>query len=118
MILSLTAGFACYYFCTTIQNKFGYDASLDAFGVHGTGGTLGALLTGVFASKAIIYDTAKSGLLKEILSSQPENCRDWTSTNMARKAIFSCSEQTGRTVVLGEDRGRGRDHRNQCKGAS
>ena len=64
MIIGLAAGLVCYYFCTTIKNKFGYDDSLDAFGVHGVGGTLGALLTGVFASKAITGDAAKCGLLE------------------------------------------------------
>lgn len=53
LILGLAAGFVCYYACTVIKNKFGYDDSLDAFGVHGVGGTLGALLTGVFATKAV-----------------------------------------------------------------
>jgi Amt family ammonium transporter len=38
---------------TTVKRKFGYDDSLDAFGVHGIGGTLGALLTGVFATNAV-----------------------------------------------------------------
>ncbi|MBX3441359.1 MAG: ammonium transporter [Planctomyces sp.] len=52
MVLGLAAGFVCYFACTTIKNKFGYDDSLDAFGVHGVGGTLGAILTGVFATKA------------------------------------------------------------------
>src|ERR1700688_2832268 len=37
----------------TVKAAFGYDDSLDAFGVHGAGGTLGALLTGVFASRAV-----------------------------------------------------------------
>ena len=37
---------------TTVKNMFGYDDTLDAFGVHGAGGTLGALLTGVFATNA------------------------------------------------------------------
>jgi len=64
IILGLAAGVVCYYFCTTIKNKFHYDDSLDAFGVHGVGGTLGALLTGVFASKAITGDAAKCGLLE------------------------------------------------------
>jgi len=36
-----------------LQSKFGYDDSLDAFGIHGVGGTLGAFLTGVFATKLI-----------------------------------------------------------------
>lgn len=61
MILGLAAGVVCFFFCTTIKNKFGYDDSLDAFGVHGVGGTLGALLTGVFASSAV--NPAASGLL-------------------------------------------------------
>jgi Amt family ammonium transporter len=38
---------------TAIKQRFGYDDSLDAFGVHGAGGTLGALMTGVFATNAI-----------------------------------------------------------------
>ena len=38
---------------TAVKHKFGYDDSLDAFGVHGAGGTLGALLTGVFATKEV-----------------------------------------------------------------
>ena len=37
----------------TVKQKFGYDDSLDAFGVHGAGGTLGAILTGVFATNAV-----------------------------------------------------------------
>ena len=47
------AGVFCYLMVTRIKGKFGYDDSLDAFGVHGAGGTLGAILTGVFAIKAI-----------------------------------------------------------------
>jgi Amt family ammonium transporter len=39
--------------CTLVKSKFGYDDSLDAFGVHGAGGTIGALLTGVFATSAV-----------------------------------------------------------------
>ena len=38
---------------TAVKSKFGYDDTLDAFGVHGAGGTLGALLTGVFATSAV-----------------------------------------------------------------
>ena len=64
MILGVAAGLLCFYFCTTIKNNFGYDDSLDAFGVHGVGGTLGALLTGVFASKAVTGHAEKCGLLE------------------------------------------------------
>ena len=47
------AGIFCYLMVTTVKSRLGYDDSLDAFGVHGAGGTLGALLTGVFASSAV-----------------------------------------------------------------
>ena len=49
--MGLIAGVVCYFACAKLKHKFGYDDSLDAFGVHGVGGTVGALLTGVFASK-------------------------------------------------------------------
>jgi Amt family ammonium transporter len=63
MLLGLAAGFVCYFACTTIKNKFKYDDSLDAFGVHGVGGTLGAILSGVFATKAA-SGGAYSGLIE------------------------------------------------------
>jgi len=52
IIMGILAGVICYYACTALKSKFAYDDSLDAFGVHGVGGTLGALLTGVFATRA------------------------------------------------------------------
>lgn len=63
MILGVIAGLVCYFACTTIKTKFGYDDSLDAFGVHGVGGTVGAILTGVFSSSAIA-GAGKGGLLE------------------------------------------------------
>jgi Amt family ammonium transporter len=53
MIMGLIGGAVCYLSASKLKAKFGYDDSLDAFGVHGVGGTLGALLTGVFASKDV-----------------------------------------------------------------
>lgn len=53
LYLGFIAGIGCFWACTTLKNKMGYDDSLDAFGVHGFGGTIGALLTGVFATRAI-----------------------------------------------------------------
>ena len=53
LAMGVAAGVVCFLACTTLKNKFGYDDSLDAFGVHGIGGTLGAILTGVFATRAI-----------------------------------------------------------------
>jgi Amt family ammonium transporter len=49
--MGILAGVVCYFACAKLKQKFGYDDSLDAFGIHGVGGTVGALLTGVFASK-------------------------------------------------------------------
>ncbi len=47
------AGVFCYFMVVKVKAMFGYDDSLDAFGVHGAGGTLGALMTGIFATKGI-----------------------------------------------------------------
>lgn len=49
LVIGLAAGAVCFWSATWLKHKLGYDDSLDAFGVHGTGGILGALLTGVFA---------------------------------------------------------------------
>jgi len=53
LIIGFCAGVVCYLMVTRVKSKFGYDDSLDAFGVHGAGGTLGAILTGIFATSAI-----------------------------------------------------------------
>src|ERR1700746_3557970 len=53
MVIGLAAGVLCYFMVTRVKALFGYDDALDAFGVHGAGGTLGALLTGVFAQQIV-----------------------------------------------------------------
>jgi Amt family ammonium transporter len=53
LIIGMIAGIVCYTMVAVVKSAFGYDDSLDAFGVHGVGGTLGAILTGVFASQAV-----------------------------------------------------------------
>jgi Amt family ammonium transporter len=65
LAIGFLAGVVCYHMVATVKVRFGYDDSLDAFGVHGAGGTLGALLTGVFASSAInpIFKTAQGSVL-------------------------------------------------------
>jgi Amt family ammonium transporter len=62
LVIGLVAGAGCYFSATSMKKLFGYDDSLDAFGVHGIGGMIGALLTGVFA-KAAIGGDGKSGLV-------------------------------------------------------
>jgi len=71
LAIGLIAGIVCYLMVVKVKALFGYDDSLDAFGVHGAGGTLGALLTGVFAASAVnpIFkdaqgNTAASGLIE------------------------------------------------------
>src|SRR3989475_2003510 len=53
MIIGLAAGIGCFVMVTIAKGRFGYDDALDAFGVHGAGGTIGALLTGVFATQKV-----------------------------------------------------------------
>lgn len=65
LLIGAVAGVSCYFMVAKVKNWFGYDDSLDAFGVHGAGGTIGALLTGVFATSAInpIYHDASGKVL-------------------------------------------------------
>jgi Amt family ammonium transporter len=65
IVIGLLAGVGCYFMVAKVKMRFGYDDSLDAFGVHGAGGTLGALLTGVFASSAVnpIFKDARGNTL-------------------------------------------------------
>lgn len=53
LVIGFAAGIICFFMVAIIKGKLGYDDSLDAFGVHGVGGTLGAILTGVFATNEI-----------------------------------------------------------------
>jgi ammonium transporter, Amt family len=53
LVIGLLAGVFCYLMVTKVKALFGYDDALDAFGVHGAGGTIGALLTGIFAQAVV-----------------------------------------------------------------
>jgi Amt family ammonium transporter len=65
LVIGALAGVFCYSMVIWVKQWFGYDDSLDAFGVHGAGGTLGAILTGIFASSSInpIFKDAKGNPL-------------------------------------------------------
>jgi ammonium transporter, Amt family len=65
LLIGLIAGVFCYLMVAKVKAKLGYDDSLDAFGVHGAGGTLGAILTGVFAVSAVnpIFKDAQGSVL-------------------------------------------------------
>ena len=60
LAMGVAAGVVCFLACTKLKSIFGYDDSLDAFGVHGVGGTLGAILTGVFATVEVCDTTLVS----------------------------------------------------------
>jgi ammonium transporter, Amt family len=53
LVIGLAGGIGCFLMVTFVKGLFGYDDALDAFGVHGAGGTIGALLTGVFAARSV-----------------------------------------------------------------
>jgi Amt family ammonium transporter len=65
LAIGAIAGVFCYYMVARVKARFGYDDTLDAFGVHGAGGTIGALLTGIFASSAVnpIFKNEKGATL-------------------------------------------------------
>lgn len=65
LLIGLIAGVFCYLMVAKVKAKLGYDDSLDAFGVHGAGGTIGAILTGVFAVSAVnpIFKDAQGNVL-------------------------------------------------------
>ncbi|GAB5439729.1 MAG: ammonium transporter [Fuerstiella sp.] len=64
IIMGFAAGLFCFWCCTGLKNMFGYDDSLDAFGIHGMGGMFGALLTGVFATTAVTGEGGAHGVLE------------------------------------------------------
>src|SRR5262249_43597272 len=53
LIMGAIGGVVCFISATSMKHALGYDDSLDAFGVHGVGGTIGAILTGFFATASI-----------------------------------------------------------------
>src|SRR4051794_21892449 len=61
IVIGVIAGLLCFWACTSLKQRFGYDDSLDVFGVHGIGGMTGTLLAGVFATTAI---GGSSGLIE------------------------------------------------------
>jgi Amt family ammonium transporter len=74
LLIGFLAGIVCFLMVTAVKSKFGYDDTLDAFGVHGAGGTLGALLTGVFATNAIndgLKDAAGNALPLGLVDGNP-----------------------------------------------
>ncbi|TWU04675.1 ammonium transporter [Stieleria varia] len=71
LVMGALAGILCYWACSKLKHSLKYDDALDAFGVHGVGGTLGAILTGVFATRACWDVTEKGEKIGLIESGSP-----------------------------------------------
>jgi Amt family ammonium transporter len=77
LAIGIIAGVGCYLMVSVVKQKFGYDDSLDVFGVHGMGGTMGALLTGVFATKQV----------NDLLNGKPMGWVDGNLKQIANQAV-------------------------------
>jgi Amt family ammonium transporter len=88
LLIGVAAGVFCFLMSTAVKKKFGYDDSLDAFGVHGAGGTLGALLTGLFATKEI----------NDLMNGKPLGWVDGNAGQLLNQAI-GCLIAAGLAVV-------------------
>lgn len=84
LVMGAIAGIVCYLACAKLKPMFKYDDSLDAFGVHGVGGVLGALLTGVFATNDVLVK--KNGL--------------WYDLTTGTELIIAQAAAVGVTIVL------------------
>jgi Amt family ammonium transporter len=67
LAIGFIGGIACFFGATALKKAFKYDDSLDAFGVHGVGGLVGAVLTAVFANQSINALAKDATVLKQVL---------------------------------------------------
>ena len=114
--IGLIAGVVCFFMVVTVKAWFGYDDSLDAFGVHGAGGTLGALLTGFFATSAInpVFGAGKAtGLLegnpRQVLNQAVGVCISWALAIVGTLLILFIVDKTIGLRVSEEDERTGLD---------
>ncbi len=71
VVIGVIAGAVCFWACTKLKQRLGYDDSLDVFGVHGVGGFTGTLMTGVFATAALSAGPDTPGGLPGLLEGNP-----------------------------------------------
>jgi Amt family ammonium transporter len=114
--IGLIAGVFCYFMVSAVKSLFGYDDSLDAFGVHGAGGTMGALLTGIFANSAInpIFGAGKAtGFLEgnhgQILNQMAGVAIAWTLSIVGTLMILVVVDRTVGLRMSEEDERTGLD---------
>ncbi len=97
LLMGLAAGIVCFYACSSLKSTFGYDDSLDAFGVHGVGGTLGAILTGVFGTR-MVTDPAVS--LGKPMGLYPDGATGLLIGNIVAVAVTWCLSIAATFVIL------------------
>jgi len=120
LAIGLCAGVLCYFMVAVLKPRLGYDDSLDAFGVHGAGGTLGALLTGVFALAVInpVFHDAQGnalplGLLdgngRQILNQLAGVLISWGLAIVGTLAILKVTDLLVGVRISGEQEAQGLD---------
>ena len=116
IVIGLLAGAGCFFMVVKVKTWFGYDDSLDAFGVHGAGGTIGALLTGLFARSAInpVFGVGKpTGVLEgnthQILNQAMGVGIAWTVSIVGTLIILFIVDKTIGLRVSADDEATGLD---------
>jgi Amt family ammonium transporter len=97
LIMGFAAGIVCFFACSSLKGALGYDDSLDAFGVHGVGGTLGAILTGVFGTR-MVTDPAIS--LGKPMGLYPDGDVKLLIGNIVATAVTWCLSIAATFVIL------------------
>ncbi len=87
LIMGFAAGIVCFYACSSLKGALGYDDSLDAFGVHGVGGTLGAILTGVFGTRMVTDPLVSGG---NVMGLYPDGGTKLFMGNLVSVAVTWC----------------------------
>jgi len=116
LAIGLVAGVFCSFMVFEVKSFFGYDDSLDAFGVHGAGGTLGALLTGLFATRLInpafgkdVATGAMDGHWGQLLNQSAGVAIAWSISIVGTVALLFVVDKTMGLRVSAEDEAAGLD---------
>ncbi len=110
IVLGASASIVCFFFVTTVKNKLGYDDSLDVFGIHGVGGIIGAIGTGIFTAPSLggIGDAEYDMFGQTLIQAQAVGITIvWTA--VVSFVLFKAIDMTIGLRVSEEDEARGLD---------
>ncbi len=110
IVLGASASIVCFFFVTTVKNKLGYDDSLDVFGIHGVGGIVGAVGTGIFTAPSLggIGDAEYDMVGQTLIQAQAVGITIvWTA--VVSFVLFKAIDMTIGLRVSEEDEARGLD---------